>query len=388
MLRKLQRNLSLLQGKFGLTEDQLAFQALALQFASNELAPNAEKWDKHCIFPIEALRKAGDLGFGGIYVSEEYGGTSLGKLEATIILESLSRGCMSTASYISIHNMCNGLLDTFGTKEQKQRFQEKLCKFEILSSYCLTEPGSGSDAGSMVTQAKEVGDRFVINGSKAFISGGEESGLYFVMAKTGVKQISCFLVERNTPGLSFGKHEEKIGWRTQPTQMVMFDNVSIPRENLLGSLGSGMKVAMKGLEGGRLTIAACALGGAWLSLEKASNYMSERSQFKTKLKDFQHLRFRMSENLAKLTESRLMVRSIASLIDQNIPETNMFTAVAKLRATDTSYEIADDCLQMFGGYGLLSEYGMERLLRELRVLKIIEGTNEIMKHTLSKNLFN
>lgn len=380
--------MSLLQGKFGLTEDQLAFQDLALDFASTELAPNAENWDKNCIFPVETLRKAGSLGFGGIYVSEEYGGTNLGKLEATIILESLSRGCMSTTSYISIHNMCNGLLDSFGTKEQKLKYQEKLCKFEMLSSYCLTEPGSGSDAGAMITNAKEQGDCFVLNGSKAFISGGEASDLYFVMAKTDVKKVSCFLVEKGTKGLSFGKHEEKIGWRTQPTQMVMLDDVTIPKTNLLGTLGGGMKVAMKGLEGGRLTIAACALGGAWLAIEKASQYMSERSQFKTKLKDFQHLRFTMSENLAKLTETRLMVRSIAKLIDEDIAEKNMFTAVAKLRSTDTCFEIADSCLQMFGGYGLLNEYGMERLLRELRVLKIIEGTNEIMKHTLSKNLFN
>lgn len=388
MLKTLTRKLSLLQGTFGLTEDQLAFQSLALNFAHTEMAPYADEWDKTGHFPVSTLKKAGELGFGGIYADEDFGGTGLGKFEATIILEALSRGCMSTSSYISIHNMCNGLLSVFGTAEQKAKWQERICKFEVLTSYCLTEPGSGSDATALKTNAKLDGDFYVVNGSKAFISGGESSDLYFVMVKTDVKQISCLLVERNSPGLSFGKHEDKLGWRTQPTQMVMFDNVRVPKDNLLGSVGQGMKIAMKGLEGGRLTVSACALGGAWMALEKASHYMTEREQFGKKLSEFQHLRFRMADCLAKLTESRMMVRTVAQLVDQDVGEKNMFTAIAKMRATDTAYEIVDECLQMFGGYGLLRDYGVERLLREVRVLKIIEGTNEIMKHTLSKNLFH
>lgn len=388
MLKIAIRRISLLSGTFGLTEDQLTFQALALDFAEKELAPHACNWDKNGHFPIDKLRKAGELGFGGIYTRDEYGGTGLGKLEATLILEALSRGCMSTASYISIHNMCCGLLDSFGSEPQRKRWQEGICKFELLTSYCLTEAGSGSDAGAMLTNAKHEGSSYIINGSKSFISGGEASDLYFVMLKTQPRQVSCFIVEKGTPGLTFGKKEDKLGWRTQPTQVVNFDNVVVSKENLLGDIGEGMKIAMKGLEGGRLTIAACALGGAWLALEKASIYMSERSQFGTKLKDFQHLRFRMADCLAKLTEVRMLTRNVAGLVDAGISEKNMFTAIAKMRSTDICYEIADECLQMFGGYGLLRDYGMERLLRELRVLKIIEGTNEIMKHTLAKNLFS
>ena len=388
MLKFLSRRSSLLSGSFGLTEEQLSFQSLALSFASSEFSPYASEWDRTGYFPISSLQKAGALGFGGIYVSDEYGGTGLGKLEATLILECLSRGCLSTSSYISIHNMCNGLLCSFGTPSQKAKWQNGLSKFEMLSSYCLTEPGSGSDAGAMITSAKADGDKFVINGSKSFISGGSVSDLYFVMLKTGPKESSCVVIEKDTPGLSFGKKEDKLGWRTQPTTMVMFDNCVVPRENLLGSQGQGMKVAMKGLEGGRLTIAACAIGGAWLALEKAQQYMGERSQFGKKLQDFQHLRFRMADCLAKLTEARMITRNVASLVDADVQDKNIFTAIAKMRVTDLCYEIADECLQMFGGYGVLRDYEMERILRELRVLKIIEGTNEIMKHTISKNLFD
>ena len=387
-IKSLIRRSSVLSGTYGLTEDQLAFQSLALNFAKTELAPYASEWDKTDYFPIEKLKLAGSQGFGGIYVSEKYGGSSLGKLEATIILESLSRGCLSTASYISIHNMCNGLLDFFGSDSQKSKWQKALCEFNLLSSYCLTEPGSGSDATSMLTFAKEKENSFVLNGSKAFISGGDSSDLYFVMVKTAAKEISCIIVEKNTPGLSFGKKEDKLGWRTQPTSMVLFDNCEVPKENLLGNLGQGMKIAMKGLEGGRLTIAACALGGAWLAIEKAAGYMEERAQFGKKLKDLQYLRFNMAESLAKLTEARMLTRTVAGLVDQNHFDNNYFTAIAKLRVTDACYEIADDCLQMFGGYGLLRDYGMERILRELRVLKIIEGTNEIMKYTIAKSLFS
>lgn len=387
MLRNVTRQFSLVSGRFGLNEDQLAFQSLAVNFAATELAPFASEWDKLEIFPKDALKKAGQLGFGGIYVGEEFGGTGLGKFEATLILEGLSRGCLSTSSYISIHNMCNGLLSSFGSNEQKQKWQEKLCKFEFLSSYCLTEPGSGSDAGAMLTSARAEGENYIINGSKSFISGGSASDLYFVMLKTGIKETSCIIVENGTSGMSFGKKEEKLAWRTQPTTMVMFDNCVVPKKNVLGDIGKGMKIAMKGLEGGRLTIASCALGGAWMALEKAQKYMGERAQFKTKLQDFQHLRFRMADCLAKLTEARMITRNVALLVDQENDEKNVFTAIAKMRVTDLSYEIADECLQMFGGYGMLREYEMERILRELRLLKIIEGTNEIMKHTIAKHLF-
>lgn len=404
MIKNFKRLFSLLEGSYGLTEDQLAYQSLALNFAATEMAPYASDWDKNGYFPVDVLRKAGNLGFGGIYVSDKYGGCNLGKLEATIILESLAKGCLSTSSYISIHNMCNSLLDSFGTDIQKSKWQEKLCKMEFLASYCLTEPGSGSNAGAMLTTVKKDGKNYVINGSKAFISGGEASDLYFVILKTAPKEISCVIIEKNTPGLSFGKKEDKLGWRNQPTQIVLFDDCRVPEENLLGVLGNGMKIAMKSLEGGRLTVAACALGGGWIALEKAAKYMEERSQFGKKLKDMQHLRFRMADCLAKLTESRILTRAVASLIDLNTNtshtccafkslldndtmDKSYFTAIAKMRVTDTCYEIADECLQMFGGYGLLRDYGIERILRDLRVLKIVEGTNEIMKYTISKSLF-
>ncbi|CAG9327462.1 unnamed protein product [Blepharisma stoltei] len=379
---------SVLAGNFNLTEDQLAFQETALQFAKEHMEPFANEWDKTDHFPIDVIKMAGNLGFGAIYCSDKHGGTGLGKLEASIILEALSTGCISTASYISIHNMCNGLLDVFGTEEQRSKWQPGVSSFDLFTSYCLTEPNSGSDAGAMSTTAKLEGNDYVLNGSKMFISGGGESHLYFVMTRTGPKEISCFIVEKDTPGLSFGKKEDKLGWRTQPTRLVNFDNCKIPKGNLLGEIGQGMKIAMRGLEGGRLTISSCALGGAWYALEKASNYMGERKQFGKHLKDFQYLRFKMAEALARLTSARMTTRACAQLMDQPIQNKHIFASIAKLIATDDCAQIVDDCLQMFGGYGLLREYGMERMYRELRVLKIVEGTNEIMRHTIAKNLFD
>jgi len=383
----LKRHMSLLEGTFGLTEDQLAFQQVALNFAKSEMQPHAQKWDREEIFPKDVIKKAGELGFGGIYTSEDYGGSGLGKLEACLILEALSTGCMSTASYISIHNMCAGLLDAFGSQDQKQNWLEGVNSFDLFTSYCLTEPNSGSDAAAMQTHAKLDAEDYVLNGSKMFISGGEESDLYIVMAKTGPKEISTFLVEKGSPGLSFGKKEEKLAWRTQPTQLMVFDDVRVPKSNMLGNPGDGMKIALKGLEGGRLTIGSVAIGGAWYSLDKAKHYMKDRKQFGKPLHEFQHLQFKMADALAKLTTCRMSVRNIAQLIDQKVDSRHIFASIAKMIATDECFQIADDCMQMFGGYGMICEYGMERIIREIRILKVIEGTNEIMKHTIAKNLF-
>lgn len=304
-----------------------------------------------------------------------------------MILEALATGCSSTSAYISIHNMCSWLLDVYGTAPQKDKWLNSVCTFELLTSYCLTEPGCGSDAKAMKTYAVSQNDGYTLNGNKMFISGGDSSDLFLVMAKTEGNTISCFLIEKGTTGLSFGKREGKLGWRTQPTQLLQLDNCWVPNIHLLGKLGDGMKIAMTGLEGGRLTISSIALGGAWDALERAREYMEQRKAFKTQLKGFQFLRFQMAEALAELTSARMTVRECAKIMDQDVDNKHIYSSIAKLIATERAFTIAHNCMQMFGGYGLMNEYQIERIFREMRVLHVVEGTNEIMKHTIAKALF-
>jgi alkylation response protein AidB-like acyl-CoA dehydrogenase len=374
---------------FDLTEDQRAFQATARQFAREEMAPNARTWDENETFPVDALRKAAALGFGGIYVKDDVGGSALSRLDATIIFEELAQGCTSTAAYISIHNMAAWMIDTFGGDQQRRKFLPKLCTMEHFASYCLTEPDSGSDAASLKTKAVRDGDHYVLNGSKAFISGGGVSDIYVCMVRTGgagPKGISCIVVEKGTPGLSFGAQEKKLGWKSQPTAMVNFENCRVPAENLIGSEGDGFKIAMAGLDGGRLNIAACSIGGAQFCLDRTIEYMRERKQFGSRLSDFQALRFRIADYATELEASRLMVRRAAVAVGAKEPGGTRLAAMAKRLATDVGFDAVNGCLQLHGGYGYLRDHPIERVLRDVRVHQILEGTNEVMRLIVSRDL--
>lgn len=369
---------------FNLTEDQVAFKNLARDFADENFAPNANEWDQKCHFPVDILRQAASLGFGALYTSEQYGGTGLGRLDSAIIFEQLATGCPSTTAYLSIHNMVTWMIDSFGSDQLRQKYIPKLATMEILSSYCLTEPGSGSDAAAAKTTAVLDGDEYIINGSKAFISGAGAADLYLVMLKTGdvaqgAKAMSAILIEKDTKGLSFGAKEQKMGWNSQPTAEVIFDNVRVPASNLLGTAGQGFKIAMAGLDGGRVNIAACSLGGAQKAVELAANYMQERQQFGRHLNKFQALQFKLADMLTNLKASQLMVYNAANSIDDQSPEKSETCAMAKQFATDACFQVTDEALQMHGGYGYMQEYGLERILRDLRVHRILEGTNEIMR---------
>jgi alkylation response protein AidB-like acyl-CoA dehydrogenase len=385
--RVLHRSVGLLSGTYGLTPEQIEFQNVALKFAKEELAPFADEWDKEGFFPIETMRKAAELGFASMYCSETNGGTGLSRLDTSIIFEALATGCNSTASYISIHNMCNWILDTYANENQRKQWQPYLHTFDMLSSYCLTEPSSGSDAGAMRTKAEKSGDDYILNGSKMFISGGSVSDLYIVMCKTGEKEVSCIAVEKGTPGLSFGKIEDKLGWKNMPTTTVIFDNVRVPKTNMIGEPGIGFKIALSGLDGGRVNVSSCAIGTAWSALEKALNYMNERSQFGKLLKDMDYLRFKVAEAATLLNTSRLVLRQAAHMLDVNHHDKTAHAAMAKLHATDSAIKIADLALQVHGGYGILRDYGMERMVRDLRIFPIIEGTNEVMRLVIGRSLF-
>ena len=374
---------------FELTEDQRAFQATARQFARDVMAPQARGWDENETFPVEALRAAAALGFGGIYVKEESGGSALSRLDATIIFEELAQGCTSTAAYISIHNMVAWMIDVYGGQAQRDKFLPKLCSMEHFGSYCLTEPDSGSDAASLKTSAKRDGDHYVLNGAKAFISGGGVSDIYACMVRTGgpgPKGISCIVVEKGTPGLSFGAQEKKLGWKSQPTAMVMFDNCRIPAANLIGKEGDGFKIAMSGLDGGRLNIAACSIGGAQFCLDRTVAYMRERKQFGSKLSDFQALRFRVADYATELEAARLMVRRAAVAVGEAEPAATRLAAMAKRLGTDIGFEVVNGCLQLHGGYGYLRDHPIERVLRDVRVHQILEGTNEVMRLIVSRDI--
>jgi alkylation response protein AidB-like acyl-CoA dehydrogenase len=374
---------------FMLSDDQRAFQVTARQFARDEMMPFARDWDENEIFPVDTLRQAAALGFGGIYVKEDVGGSGLSRLDATIIFEELAQGCTSTAAYISIHNMAAWMIDAFGSDEQRRKFLPKLCSMEHFASYCLTEPGAGSDAANLSTRAQREGDHFVINGAKAFISGGGISDIYVCMVRTGdagPKGISCLVVEKDAPGLSFGAQEKKLGWKSQPTAAVIFDNCRVPAANLIGREGDGFKIAMMGLDGGRLNIAACSLGGAQFCLDRTLAYMRERRQFGSRLSDFQALRFRIADYATELEAARLMVRRAALAVSNGNPDATRLAAMAKRFATDVGFETVNGCLQLHGGYGYLRDHPIERVLRDVRVHQILEGTNEIMRLIVSRDL--
>jgi alkylation response protein AidB-like acyl-CoA dehydrogenase len=367
---------------FALNDDQRAIQDAARQFAEAELAPHSAEWDETKHFPVDVMRLAAEMGFCGIYAAEEHGGMALGRVEAALIFEELSRGDVSTAAFISIHNMATWMIDSFGSDDLRGRYVPRLTTMELIASYCLTEPGSGSDAAGLRTTAKRDGDHWVLNGSKAFISGAGTSDVYVVMARTGgdgPKGISTFVIEKDTPGLSFGAQEKKMGWNSQPTAIVAFDDCRIPAANLLGKEGDGFRYAMMGLDGGRLNIAACSLGGARLALETTQAYVTTRKQFGKSLSDFQNTQFKLADMATQLEACRLMVLRGAWAIDTNHPEKTKWCAMAKRMATDACFQIADEALQLHGGYGYLKDYPLERIVRDLRVHRILEGTNEIMR---------
>jgi alkylation response protein AidB-like acyl-CoA dehydrogenase len=374
---------------FELNEEQGAIRDLARDFAAGEIAPNAAHWDEEEIFPVDTLRKAAELGFAGIYAKPDHGGSGLGRLEAALIFEELSAACVPTAAFLSIQNLVAWMLDSFGDEAQRQRYLPKLTRLEWLSSYCLTEPGSGSDAAALKTRAERTNSGYRLTGSKAFISGGGASDLYLIMARTGdesAKGISAFLVEKGTPGLSFGKPERKLGWRNQPTAMVLMDGVEVPDEARLGAEGEGFPLAMRGLDGGRINVAACALGGARACLEAATAYMQERTAFGRKLAEFQALQFKLADMATELDAARLMVHRAAVSLEARRPEAAMHAAMAKRYATDVCYQIVDEALQLHGGYGYLRDFAVERFLRDMRVLRILEGTNEIMRLIIARRL--
>ena len=374
---------------FSLTQEQQAFQSTARQFARDEMMPQARDWDEGSVFPVETLRAAAALGFGGIYVKEDVGGSALTRLDAALIFEELAQGCTSTAAYISIHNMAAWMIDAYGSETARRKFLPKLCTMEHFASYCLTEPGSGSDAASLTTKARRDGDSYVLDGTKAFISGGGVSNIYVVMARTGEggpRGISCIVVEKGTPGLSYGAQEKKLGWKSQPTSMVMFENCRVPAENLIGKEGEGFKIAMVGLDGGRLNIGACSIGGAQFCLDRTIDYMKERKQFGNRLADFQALQFRVADYATEIESARLMLHRAAVAVGEHEPAATTLAAKAKRLATDTGFEVVNGCLQLYGGYGYLRDHPIERVLRDVRVHQILEGTNEIMRVIIGRSL--
>ncbi len=374
---------------FELSDEQRAFAETAQAFAREEWLPQAPGWDERSEFPVAALRRAAELGFAGIYVGDEFGGSGLGRIDATIIFEELAAACVSTAAFLTVHNMASWMIDRFGSREQRARFLPKLMTMAHFASYCLTEPGSGSDAAALVTRAVRDGDHYVLNGTKAFISGGSVSDVYVTMVRTGgagPKGISCLVVEKDLPGLSFGKKERKLGWNTQPTAMVIFEDCRVPIGNRLGEEGDGFKIAMMGLDGGRLNISACSLGGARACLEAARDHLLERRQFGRPLADFQALRFKLADMATELDAARLMMRRGAASLDRGDPEATMHCAMAKRFATDAGFHICNEALQLFGGYGYLKDFQIERYLRDVRVHQILEGTNEIMRVIIARRL--
>lgn len=375
----------------GLTDEQKEFQKVAFDFAANEMAPHMAEWDQKEIFPVETMRKAAQLGFGGIYVQPDVGGSGLSRLDTSIIFEALSTGCVSTTAYISIHNMCAWMIDSYGNKEQREKFCPDLCSMEKFASYCLTEPGSGSDAASLLTSAQRKGDHYILNGSKAFISGGGDTDVYVVMCRTGgkgPKGISCLVVEKGTPGLSFGKKEKKVGWNSQPTRAVIFEDCAVPVANRLGEEGQGFNIAMKGLNGGRINIASCSLGAAHASVQLARDHLLVRKQFGETLSNNQFLQFKLAEMATKLVASRLLIREAAQALQEDRPDAVAICSMAKLFATDECFNICNQALQMHGGYGYLKDYAVQQFVRDIRVHQILEGTNEVMRMIISRNLLS
>jgi len=375
--------------QFDLTEDQLAIQEMARRFTADAITPFAAEWDEKHIFPRDTIRAAAELGFGGIYVSEESGGIGLGRLEAALIMEAMAYGCPSTSAFISIHNMASWMIDRFGSKAVKDKYLPSMVPMERIGSYCLTEAGSGSDAAALKTRAAKDGDHYVVTGSKQFISGGGENEIYVVMVRTGdegPKGISCLVIEKDMPGVSFGALERKLGWHSQPTAQVNFDGVRVPVENLVGGEGEGFRIAMMGLDGGRLNIGACSLGGAQRCIDETLAYTKERKQFGQSIADFQNTQFMLADMETELQAARTLLYAAAVKVTENAPDKTRFAAMAKRLATDTGSSVVDRALQLHGGYGYLMDYPIERFWRDLRVHSILEGTNQVMRMIIARDM--
>ena len=375
--------------QFDLTDDQRQIQEMAQKFTADAITPHAAEWDEKHIFPRDTIRAAAELGFGSIYVSEESGGIGLGRLEAALIMEAMAYGCPSTSAFISIHNMAAWMIDRFGSDEVKAKYLPSMLTAEQLGSYCLTEPGSGSDAAALKTRAVRDGDDYIVSGSKAFISGGGENELYVTMVRTGEdgpKGISCLVIEKDMPGVSFGAPEKKLGWHSQPTAKVNFDEVRVPIANRVGGEGEGFRIAMMGLDGGRLNIGACSLGGAQRCLDEAVAYTKERKQFGHAIADFQATQFTLADMATDLEAARALLYMAAVKVTENAPDKTRFAAMAKRLATDNGSSIVDRALQLHGGYGYLQDYPIERFWRDLRVHSILEGTNQVMRMIVSREM--
>ena len=375
--------------QFDLTDEQRQIQEMAQQFTEAEITPHAGEWDEKHIFPRDTIRKAAELGFGSIYVSEEFGGIGLGRLDAALIMEAMAYGCPSTSAFISIHNMAAWMIDRFGSQAVKDKYLPSMIPMERIGSYCLTEPGSGSDAAALKTKAVKDGDHYVVTGTKQFISGGGENEIYVTMVRTGVdgpKGISCLVIEKDMPGVSFGAQERKLGWHSQPTAQVNFDSVRVPVENLVGGEGEGFRIAMMGLDGGRLNIGACSLGGAQRCLDEAVKYTKERKQFGQAIADFQNTQFMLADMETELQAARVLLYAAAVKVTENAPDKTKFAAMAKRLATDTGSSVVDRALQLHGGYGYLMDYPIERFWRDLRVHSILEGTNQVMRMIVGREL--
>jgi alkylation response protein AidB-like acyl-CoA dehydrogenase len=375
--------------QFKLQPDQIAVRDMARAFAADVFAPNAIAWDEAKHFPVAEMRQAASLGMGGIFVADDVGGSALSRLTGALIFEALATGCPTTSAFMSIHNMVAGLIDVFGSSEQRRQWLPQLCSMELLASYCLSEPGAGSDAAALATRATRDGDSYILNGQKQFISGAGASDLYLVMARSGDEGpsgISAFLVAGDTPGLSFGANERKMGWNAQPTRAVTFAEARVPAANRLGAEGLGFKIAMAGLDGGRLNIAACSLGGAQSAFDKALAYMGSRRAFGQRLDEFQALQFRLADMATGLEASRALLWHAAAALDRADADATPLAAMTKRFVTDACFEIANQALQLHGGYGYLSEYGIEKIVRDLRVHQILEGTNEIMRLIVARSL--
>ncbi|MEJ2089009.1 MAG: acyl-CoA dehydrogenase family protein [Gammaproteobacteria bacterium] len=374
---------------YHLTDEQAAIREMAERFTADEITPHAATWDAEHIFPREVIGRAGELGFGAIYIDQSAGGIGLGRLEAALIMEAMAYGCPSTSAFISIHNMASWMIANFADAKLSSRYLPKLVTMERLASYCLTEPGSGSDAASLKTRAVRDGNDYVVNGAKAFISGAGENEVYVCMVRTsddGHRGISCLVVDRDTPGVSFGANERKLGWHSQPTAMITFDDARVPAENLVGKEGDGFRIAMSGLDGGRLNIGACSLGGAQRCLDEAVGYVKERRQFGQAIAEFQNTQFTLAEMATELEAARVLLHTAALKVTEGASDKTRFAAMAKLKATEAGFDIANRALQLHGGYGYLMDYPVERFLRDLRVHQILEGTNQIMRMIIGREL--
>jgi alkylation response protein AidB-like acyl-CoA dehydrogenase len=375
--------------QFALTEDQLAIQEMARRFTAENITPFAAEWDEKHIFPKDVIKKAAELGFAAIYVSEESGGIALGRLESALIMEAMAYGCPATSAFISIHNMSSWMIDRFGSQAVKDKYLPSLVGMDQIASYCLTEPGSGSDAAALKTRAVRDGDHYVVTGSKQFISGAGANDIYVTMVRTGEdgpKGISCLVIEKHMPGVSFGAQERKLGWHAQPTAQVMFDSVRVPVENLVGAEGEGFAIAMMGLDGGRLNIGACSLGGAQRCIDEAVNYTKDRKQFGKSIAEFQNTQFTLADMATELEAARALLYLAAAKVTEGAPDKTRFAAMAKRLATDTGSSVVDRALQLHGGYGYLMDYPIERFWRDLRVHSILEGTNQVMRMIIGRDL--